>query len=176
MQSAALLVVRPSNDHPEYRYRYVDLRVEDHPDPINELIRLYRIYERTGLLEAHVRYIQIFEASGNEALLRHERSAVGDLIRRSLNDENATADELNSIGWICATHDMHLQEALQAAERAVALKPDEAYIVDTLAEVYFRLGEIEQAITTGEKAARLDPESSYYQEQLARFRASGKED
>jgi uncharacterized Ntn-hydrolase superfamily protein len=40
MQSAALLIVRPSTTHPEYKTRYVDLRVEDHKTPIRELRRV----------------------------------------------------------------------------------------------------------------------------------------
>src|SRR5262249_44448281 len=55
-QSAALLVVRPSDQYPEYRERYVNLKVEDHARPIDELTRLYHMFEATGLAEAHARY------------------------------------------------------------------------------------------------------------------------
>lgn len=45
MQSAALLVVDPDTDHPEGKL--IDLRVDDHDDPIEELQRLYKIHVRT---------------------------------------------------------------------------------------------------------------------------------
>jgi len=46
-QSAALLVVRAGGSYGGYNDRYIDLRVDDHPQPIAELaklLRLHRIY------------------------------------------------------------------------------------------------------------------------------------
>ncbi len=43
-QSAALLVVKPEGGYGGYNDRYIDLRVDDHPDPIKELIRLHGLY------------------------------------------------------------------------------------------------------------------------------------
>ncbi len=51
-QSAAVIVVRPCGGYggcEEGVGKYVDLRVDDHPDPVNELIRLFRIWELTIL-------------------------------------------------------------------------------------------------------------------------------
>ena len=170
MQSAALLVVRPSDAYPEYRHRYIDLRVEDHADPINELVRLYRIHQKTDLLEAHIRYDEQYRLQGRPDLARRERDIVGAMLEVALAEEPSDADYLNNLAWFCATGDVFLTEALEAAQRAVDLKPDEAYILDTLAETYFRLGRTEEAVSTIERAIELDPESSYYKDQLERFR------
>ncbi len=43
-QSAALLVVKPGGGYGGYTDRYIDLRVDDHTDPVAELERLYRIW------------------------------------------------------------------------------------------------------------------------------------
>lgn len=43
-QSAALLVVRPAGGYGGYNDRYIDLRVDDHPTPIDELRRLLSIH------------------------------------------------------------------------------------------------------------------------------------
>jgi len=46
-QSAALLVVRAGGSYGGYNDRYIDLRVDDHPHPIEELaklLRLHRVY------------------------------------------------------------------------------------------------------------------------------------
>lgn len=43
-QSAALLVVKEKGSYGGYNDRYIDLRVDDHPDPIKELIRLLDLY------------------------------------------------------------------------------------------------------------------------------------
>lgn len=51
-QSAAIIVVRKCGGYggcEEGVDKYVDLRVDDHPDPVNELIRLFRIWEITIL-------------------------------------------------------------------------------------------------------------------------------
>lgn len=43
-QSASLLVVKPAGGYGGFNDRYIDLRVDDHPDPIKELIRLHKLY------------------------------------------------------------------------------------------------------------------------------------
>ena len=68
------------------------------------------------------------------------------------------------------THLWFDKEAREAAERAVEIDPEAAYIIDTLAEVYFRLGQREDAIRTIKLAIEIDPESDYYKEQMERFR------
>lgn len=44
-QSAALLVVKEYGSYGGYTDRYIDLRVDDHPDPVQELIRLLKLRE-----------------------------------------------------------------------------------------------------------------------------------
>lgn len=48
-QSAALLVVRDKGGYEATTDRYVDLRVDDHPAPIEELKRVFKIYDITML-------------------------------------------------------------------------------------------------------------------------------
>jgi len=43
-QSAALLVVKEKGSYGGYNDRYIDLRVDDHPEPIKELMRLLDLY------------------------------------------------------------------------------------------------------------------------------------
>src|SRR5580693_2274758 len=49
MQSAALLVVREKGGYDEGSDRWVDVRVDDHPTPIEELRRIFRLYDMTLL-------------------------------------------------------------------------------------------------------------------------------
>ncbi|MEB3859855.1 MAG: DUF1028 domain-containing protein [Desulfurococcales archaeon] len=44
-QSAAIIVVRKGGGYGGYTDNYVDLRVDDHPEPVQELKRLFRIWE-----------------------------------------------------------------------------------------------------------------------------------
>ncbi len=49
MQSAAILVVRKNGGYEGTTDRYVDVRVDDHPSPIEELARIFKIYDMTLL-------------------------------------------------------------------------------------------------------------------------------
>ncbi|MFW9954379.1 MAG: DUF1028 domain-containing protein [Candidatus Thorarchaeota archaeon] len=49
MQSAAILVVREGGGYEGGNDRYVDVRVDDHPRPIDELERIFKIYDMTLL-------------------------------------------------------------------------------------------------------------------------------
>ncbi len=44
MQSAALLVVKEGGGYGGFNDRYIDLRVDDHPSPIEELERIYQLH------------------------------------------------------------------------------------------------------------------------------------
>jgi uncharacterized Ntn-hydrolase superfamily protein len=44
-QSAALLVVKDNGGYAGFNDRYIDLRVDDHPEPIIELIRIYYLQQ-----------------------------------------------------------------------------------------------------------------------------------
>lgn len=169
-QSAALLVVRPSDLYPEYRTRYVDLRVEDHPAPIDELERIFRIHQVSDLLQAHTRYAALYDSLGQQENARRERERIGETLSGYLSGPRRDAQELNSLAWFCALGNVHMEEALRAAQLAVELEPESAEIIDTLAEVYFRMGRREEALSTIERAIRLAPEDPYLLGQRERFR------
>lgn len=169
-QSAALLVVRPSERYPEYRTRYIELRVEDHPDPINELERVFHIHQATDLLRAHLRYAEQYDTTGAADAAKRERERIGQTLVRTLARPDADAGSLNALAWYCATADIYLEESLEAARRAVEAEPENTGILDTLAEVLFRLGRADEAIEVIERAIAIDPEDEYLQGQLARFK------
>jgi uncharacterized Ntn-hydrolase superfamily protein len=75
-QSAALLVVKEGGGYGGFNDRAVDLRVDDHPDPIAELRRLY---------EMHRLYFETPSPDGGLAL-------TGDVLSK-------TAEALRRLGW-----------------------------------------------------------------------------
>jgi uncharacterized Ntn-hydrolase superfamily protein len=173
MQSAALVVVRPSATHPEYAHRYVDLRVEDHRDPIRELRRVWHIHEGFHGAGAHLDFADQYERSGRADLAALERDRVRETLERALARRDRDASLLNGLAWSCAVRGLYLDQARRAAERAVALEPRNTDILDTLAEVCFRAGDVRKAIEVETRAARLDPKSQYLKDQIERFRAAG---
>ena len=174
MQSAAILVVRPSDEFPEYRSRYVDLHVEDSKGPIREIRRVFEIQEAQKLAEAHLRYAVSYEKAGRIDLAQHERARVGEALQRSLERGEKDASNLNGLAWVCATNNVFLPQALTAAERAVALEPKNTGILDTLAEVQFRMGNAQRALEIEMQASAIEPNDNYLKEQIARFRSGKK--
>ena len=169
-QSAALIVVRPSADHPEFTERYVDLRVEDHKSPIRELRRVWEIHQGFHGADRHLSFAAEFAAAGREDLAALERERVVEILRRALGRRERDASLLNGLAWACATHDIHLEDALRAADRAASLEPRNVDILDTLAEVHFRLGHAAKAVEVESRAVMIDSKSQYLKDQLERFR------
>jgi len=56
-QSSALLVVRKAGGYGGLSDRYIDIRVDDHPDPFTELSRLLRLWDATFLYRPGSRII-----------------------------------------------------------------------------------------------------------------------
>lgn len=173
-QSAAILVVRPSDEFPEYRERYVDLRVEDAKEPIKELVRVFGILEAQRLAEAHLRFAEMYDKKGKKELARIERERVGEALQRALDRGENDASNLNGLAWTCATNDVYLDQALQAAQRAVDLEPKNTGILDTLAEVHFRMGHADKAVEVESRALAMEPGNNYLTDQLRRFQSGQK--
>ena len=55
------------------------------------------------------------------------------------------AHAYNALGYSLADRNLRLQEALQLIEKARQLAPDDAFILDSLGWVYYRLGDLKQA-------------------------------
>jgi len=174
MQSAALLVVRPSATRPQFTQRYIDLRVEDHKTPIKELRRLLEIQEGFHGADNHFTYADEYQAAGRADLATRERERVAEILRRALARSERDASMLNGLAWACATHDLYLGDAVKAAERASTIEPRNVDILDTLAEIHFRMGNTTKAIEVESRAATIDPKSQYLKDQIARFRSAGR--
>jgi uncharacterized Ntn-hydrolase superfamily protein len=174
MQSAALIVVRPSETHPEYRERYIDLRVEDHKTPIAELRRVWEIHQGFHLANTHLLYAAEMDAAGRPERAKRERERVGETLARALTRGEKDPSVLNGLAWACASNGLFLEEARRAAERAVRAEPRNVDILDTLAEVYFRLGQTKKAIEVETRAAEIDPKSQYLKDQITRFRGGDR--
>lgn len=67
----------------------------------------------------------------------------------------AHADALNYIGYSLADENHNLDRALALVLQADALQPDSAHIVDSLAWVYYRLGELNKAWAAIQRSIKL---------------------
>lgn len=96
--------------------------------------------------------------------LAHERqddiAAAEADFRRILAGDPDNVDALNALGYTLADRTGRFQEALELIERAIALQPDNAAIIDSMGWVLYRLGRMDEAAGYLRRAfeAQPDPE------------------
>jgi len=76
----------------------------------------------------------------------------------SIRPDNAHA--YNALGYSLADRSLRLPEARELVEKALALSPDDAFIIDSMGWVHYRLGDSQKALEYLRKAyaGRQDPE------------------
>ncbi|HEX6002190.1 MAG TPA: tetratricopeptide repeat protein [Hyphomicrobiaceae bacterium] len=79
-------------------------------------------------------------------------------LQRSLKLSANQAVTLNYLGYTWIDHNRHLRKGLQMIEKAVRLKPNDGYIVDSLGWGHYRLGHYPEAVRYLEQAVGLRPE------------------
>jgi uncharacterized Ntn-hydrolase superfamily protein len=132
-QSAALLVVREGGGYEGRNDRYIDLRVDDHADPIVELQRLFAVWDDTmlirndPLLEATailVRDLQLRLASVG----RYAGEATGDYDGATREALAAWAGQYNLEGRLREDHRLsqHLVRELRDVTPGIEPPPDRA--------------------------------------------------
>ncbi|HEV8606857.1 MAG TPA: tetratricopeptide repeat protein [Tepidisphaeraceae bacterium] len=78
----------------------------------------------------------------------------------------------NSAAWLLARCRLKLDVALAHAQKAADLEPQNAPILDTLAETYFQLGQKDKAISIIRTCIDLEPTIDRHKAQLTRFQHS----
>ena len=78
-----------------------------------------------------------------------ERLNLIDVVERDLKAiiarEPNNADALNALGYTLADRTERYEDALVYIERALALKPDDHYVIDSMGWVLYRLGRLQEA-------------------------------
>lgn len=159
-RSGALLIGR-AGDRADYQSRYVYVRVDDGPNPLLALHRLYASYAASRLIEAHYYYADSYRRSKKGPEAEAEEARVKQIVDRTLADTTSAAAVLNAMAWQLAERGALLKEAQTAAERALAMKPKSPEILDTAAEVQIRLQHLDEALKLSKRALELDPRDEY---------------
>jgi tetratricopeptide (TPR) repeat protein len=97
--------------------------------------------------------------------LRKLPEAEADL-QRSLKLSGEQPLTLNYLGYTWIDHNRNLKKGLQMIEKAVRLKPDDGYIVDSLGWAHYRLGNFSEAVKYLEQAVVLRPEDATLNDHL----------
>ena len=73
---------------------------------------------------------------------------------------------LNYLGYSLIEKKLNLQEAMEMVKKAVELRPNDGYIIDSLGWAYYQLGDYEQAVIHIERAVELLPADPIIAEHL----------
>ncbi|MFZ0699854.1 MAG: DUF1028 domain-containing protein [Thermoplasmata archaeon] len=127
MQSAALLIVRKGGGYDAGSDRWVDIRVDDHPSPIEELKRIFKLYDLTMLSREDPATLQSIDADLAKAL-QHDLGLLGYYSGRSNGvwddtsraafakfiNENNFENKLRDDGKVWPSIIVHLRELAQS--------------------------------------------------------------
>jgi tetratricopeptide (TPR) repeat protein len=89
-------------------------------------------------------------------------------LERHPNDPSA----MNSFAWFCAQRKFGFEHALPVALEAADLSGRDPGILDTLAELYYAMGDYKNAVEVGEEALSKEPDDQYLKDQLEKFRSA----
>lgn len=76
------------------------------------------------------------------------------------------SNALNYLGYIYVDRGLHLEQAVDLIQRALELKPNDGYYIDSLGWAYFKLGKFDDALDHLKKAAAVVPDDAVIQEHL----------
>ncbi|UCH79200.1 MAG: hypothetical protein JSU81_04435, partial [Candidatus Coatesbacteria bacterium] len=138
-----------------------DIRVADHAEPVAELERIYDLWE---LRFVFGRYIE----SGGEKEQEYALAIMDRVVAEQPEDPAA----LNDFAWSLATRKLRPDRAVELARRAQELAPEDANVMDTVAEAYYAAGDYDAAIEWEREALAREPENEFFLEQLAKFEAA----
>ena len=169
-QSAAITVLTKRGGYLGVDDRLVDLKVVDNPEPVQELRRQYELWQYAFMAPAYLRLADEKPAKSEMYLTK-----TYSLMRKALASETTSAEVYNSLAWEFALRQKYPKETLETALKAHALAPDDANIMDTVAEAYYAAGKYEDAVEWEKRALEIDPENEFFQKQLRKFEDAYRE-
>ncbi len=102
--------------------------------------------------------------------ISHERLKQWDMaekqFRMALKLSPDESSVLNYLGYSMIEKKINLPEAMDMVKRAVELRPNDGYIIDSLGWAYYQLGDYEEAVTHIERAVELLPADPIIAEHL----------
>jgi uncharacterized Ntn-hydrolase superfamily protein len=169
-QSASLIVMTKRGGYLGVDDRLVDLKVVDNPEPVRELRRQYELWQYAFMAPAYLRLSS--ENTGKESLLQERTYS---LLKKALASDVESPEVYNSLAWEFALLKKYPEETLEAAKKAHALAPEDANIMDTVAEAFYAAGNYEEAVRWETNALKIEPENTFFKKQLEKFRKALQE-
>ena len=137
----------------------VEAEVLLYPEDPDGVLAIVPVLDAAGRKEDADRLVGMMEKYFEDLLAKYPRAA----------------SKHNGLAWLCGKTGRDLDEALEHAQKAVEFMPKSPGYLDTLAEVHFARGEVEEAVATEKRAVALEPGWGQLREQLARFERAVKD-
>lgn len=106
---------------------------------------------------------------GDRALAAGDYERAETLLRKSLVKSPQNAVAMNNLAWLMQRAGK--PGALEMAEKAQALQPDNAAFLDTAAEIYAAVNKLDRALALQKKAVELEPQQHTHRLHLAQYLA-----
>ena len=164
-QSASIVVMTRGGGYLGVDDRLVDLKVVDHQEPVHELRRQYELWQYAFMAPAYLRLAG--EQKDKENLFLKKTHA---LLTKALQSNLESPEVYNSLAWEFALLKKYPEETLLAAKKAHALAPEDANIMDTVAEAYYAAGDYEEAIKWETNALKIESENAFFRGQLEKYK------
>lgn len=139
---------------------------------------LHRLGDRKGAVDALARWVQANPNSSPaweewglylHALGRGEEALAA--MEKALELDAGNLDAANNLAWLYAEGNVHLDRALELAQRVVKERPS-GNAFDTLAFVHRRRGEIAAAVQAMEKALEREPQNPTFRRRLLELKTT----
>lgn len=115
---------------------------------------------------------------GNVYYERKNYERAEEYYKKALELNPLDDSSLNNLAWIYAIQGIHLREGIRLSRRSLHLRPHTPSYMDTLAELYYQMGNTERAIFIIRQAIALDPDNpeirAHLHRQLAKFISGGR--
>ena len=160
-------------DRPDEAEKQLDALVKDHPDDLEAIMALGNVQrgrkQFTNCAETYSKGIDTIKQAekANWVIyyfrgICYERSKAWPKAEADLKEALKLYPEqpqvLNYLGYSWVDQGVNLDQGMDMIKRAVAQRPDDGYIVDSLGWAYFKLGNYEEAVKHLERAVDLKPE------------------
>lgn len=143
----------------------LQMKINEDPEPLQQFIKTSS--EGRYVMQAYHDLTRFFRSQKdpNKLVATYEEA-----IARF--PENASL--MNSYAWDIFRLKLkaHYERGIEVAQKAVELEPDAAAIWDTLGQLHFEAGNVEEAIQAMQRAAELDPDDESFKENLERYKQS----
>ncbi|MBT3605715.1 MAG: tetratricopeptide repeat protein [Candidatus Latescibacteria bacterium] len=123
-------------------------------------------------------FVEAHSALGNVYYDQKNYDLAIEFFGKAIELNPADHSSMNNLAWVYATQRTLVEDGIHFSRRSLQLRPNSPTYLDTLAELYFISGDVEQAIQIIRQAIAQDPDQpelrAHLRRQLARFLARGQ--